>query len=225
MGNARTTAWSRTGDRTPVTFLTGALVALVVMLLADALLTWWVRREAAARLENALGVPVEIDVRGWPAALRLPLGRLRSVILRADEVPVGRTTLRELEVELDGVRPRITRDGGWRAATRGGSFTARLDPDGFRALAPLPSEVLDVRFVPSQIRFRLPGGVAVPASVSVEDDLVVLAPEISRLEVLSVLRFAFPLEELPFGASVREVEVVEGALLVRGTVGALELGD
>lgn len=200
------------------------LAALGLLLLADGTLTWWVRREAAGRLEEALGAPVAVDVRGWPAVLRLPLGRLRAVTLRADEVPIGRTTLRELVIELDGVRPRLTDGGDWRIATRGGSFTARLDPDGFRALAPLPDEVLDVRFVPDRVRFRFPGGVEVAATMSVEDEVVVLAPDVERLDLLSVLRIAFPLDELPFGATVREVEVVEGALLVRGTVGALELG-
>lgn len=207
-----------------MTLLIWMAVALGALLITDALMTWWVRREAAGRLEAAIGAPVEVDVRGWPAILRLPLGRLRAVTLRARDVPAGRTNLRVLEVELHGVRPWLTDGSGWRIGSNGGRFTARLDRDGFRDLAPLPDAVVDVRLVADRVRFELPGGVNVPASVRIEGDVVVLIPDVERLEVLSVLRIAFPLEELPFGASVDEVEVVEGALVFRGTVGALEVG-
>lgn len=202
-----------------MTSWTVVLVAVLLLLGVDAALTWWVRQTTARRLAEALGAPVEVHVRGWPATFRLPLGRLRNVVLRATDVPAGRTRLRVLEVVLDGVRPRPTAGGGWEVATTGGSFDARLDPDGFRALAPLPDRVLDVRFVPDRVLFRFPGGVEVAATMSVEDEVVVLAPDVERLDLLSVLRIAFPLEELPFGATVEEVEVVDGAVIVRGAVG------
>lgn len=206
-----------------MTSWTVVLVGVLLLLGVDAALTWWVRQAAARRLAQAVGAPVDVHVRGWPATVRLPLGRLRGVVLRATDVPAGGTRLRVLEVVLDGVRPRPTHGGGWEVATTGGSFSAHLDPEGFRALAPLPDRVLDVRFVPGRVRFRFPGGVEVAATMSVEDQLVVLVPDVERLEVLSVLRVAFPLEELPFGATVEEVEVVEGAVIVRGSVGGFDV--
>lgn len=206
-----------------MTSWTGLLVAVLLLLGVDAALTWWVRQATSRRLAEAVGAPVEVHVRGWPATVRLPLGRLRAVILRATDVPAGGTRLRVLEIVLDGVRPRPTHGGGWEVATTGGSFSARLDPDGFRALAPLPDRVLDVRFVPGRAHFRFPGGVEAAATMSVEDQVVVLVPDVQRLEVLSVLRITVPLEELPFGAAVEEVEVVEGAVIVRGSVGGFDV--
>lgn len=206
-----------------MTALLWAGLAVLVLLVVDGAVTWRVRQTAADRISRSLDAPVDLHVRGWPASLRLPLGRLRSVRVEARGVPAAGTRLTELDVDLRGVRPRSLPGDGLALASTGGRFTARLDPEAFRSLAPLPSSVVRVGFEPGQIRFTLPGGVAVPASVSLDDDVVVLTPEVERLGVLSVLRFAFPLEVLPFGATVDDVHVTTDALLIEGTVGPLQV--
>lgn len=207
-----------------MTALVWAGVAVLVLLVVDGVVTRRVRQTAADRISRSLDAPVDVHVRGWPASLRLPLGKLSTVRVEAREVPTAGMQLTELAVDMSGVRPRsLGGEAGLVVASAGGRFIARLDPEAFRSLAPLPSSVVSIGFEPELIRFGFPGGVSVPASVSLDGDVVVLTPEVERLGPLSVLRFAFPLEELPFGAAVDEVHVRADALLIEGTVGPLEV--
>lgn len=200
-------------------------VAVVVLATADLAFTLLVGWLAGKRLTEALGSQVRVVVRGWPASVRLPLGRLGAVELHATEVPLGDARLRDLEVTLRGVRPATSDGAGLSFRARGGEFVGRLGPDGLRSLASLPNGILDITFDDGRIRLALPGDVGVLAAVGVDEGVIVLRPAGESLGPLSVLRIAFPLEDLPFGATIERVDVEEDALVVEGRVGPVFLGE
>ncbi|MBW3576757.1 MAG: DUF2993 domain-containing protein [Actinobacteria bacterium] len=204
--------------------MTIGLVIAAVVIAVDAAATVVLQRVAGREVSRAMGAGANVRLRGWPAALRLAGGLPTSARIVASEVPMRSTTIARLEIDLDGVRRTGDPGGGTRPhlAVRAGRYSARLDEDALGALMPVP--VRDVEVRDGRVRFSFPGHVTVDTAVEIQDGVLLLRPVAGRIGVVDLIRITPPIGELPFGATIADVETVSGALVIHGGVQGVTLG-
>ncbi|MDP9021231.1 MAG: DUF2993 domain-containing protein [Actinomycetota bacterium] len=207
-----------------MSWVTTVLVIAAVVIAVDAAATVVLQRIAGREVSRVIGAGASVRLRGWPAALRLATGLTTSARIVATEVPVEPTTIARLQIDLEGVRRSGDAHGEERhhLAVRSGRYSARIDDDALAALMPAP--VRDVHVGDGRVRFSFPGDVTVDTAVEVQDGVLLLRPVAGRIGVVDLLRITPPIGELPFGATIADVETVSGALVVHGCVQGVTLG-
>jgi hypothetical protein len=206
------------------------VISLVVLLVLAGLVLavdQWIESTAEARaqeqISERLGTPTEVELRGWPVGLRLLAGSVPEVLVRATDVPVeGRgPRIDELRVRLTDVAIDVRSPGDELPQGETATFTAVIAEASLRELVDLPSSVLDITLEQGSARIAVLGQ-AIPADVVAEDGNVVLRPQLSFAAVLGLDRIPLDLSAQPGGPYVREVEVREDALVLRGELRELE---
>lgn len=195
-------------------------LVLVAAIALDVGATAVIERRVSERVRAELGSgPVDVDLRGWPVAVRLLAGRIPEVGVEAADVPLQarRAVLRRLSAELRDVRVGVDGAGLGAAVAGSGTFSAELSEDQLAALFDAP---LDVTLGEGVIRLSS-AALGIDAAATVLDGIVVVRPASPDLENLFSL--SLPLEDLPDGATVTGVEVGRGILLIEGTVTDLPL--
>lgn len=197
----------------------GVLLALAVVV--DVVVSRMATQRAEQAVEEALGVPAEVELHGWPVGLRLLTGRVERVELRAEDVPLDRAPvdLDSLQVTLRGLRFGIddlrSPPAGLPPAEEG-TFEARLGEDATFALARVPASVASLSISDGAIRLRVLGA-EVAADVRGRDGDVVIVP---RTPFGSLLAQSIPLDLSghPGDPVIEEAEVEGDALVLRGSL-------
>lgn len=187
-------------------------------------------------LADRLGAPVDVELAD---TLLLPVvvGRRDTAVrLHAYDLPVEEASLRELTVELHGVRG----SGGLRPrglVMDGGRFRAVLDERELATLLPLRGVVTRTEVREDGLRLWTVAAVPVDADVIVAGEELLIHPDPAQLSKLLELpglrpihrlvsdsRVRVPLPELPLNASVRELGFTAGQVEIRGVVPPQQLG-
>ena len=189
--------------------------AVALLLVADLAVTELAERTAARQLERSLCGEADVDLDGWPVSARLVAGRVPHVHASVDGArPEGLGgPITRLEVDARDVRL----DGTSVASLGAGAFTATVADAEVGALVDLPVVVDRVEFADGRVVVHAVGGLEVPATVALEDDTVVVTPTLG-FAAFPDLALRVPLDALPEGTTVTDVEVGSGMLVVIGTL-------
>lgn len=200
------------------------IVLLVLLVLVGLLLAvdQWVASTAERRAEDLvseeLGAPADVELRGFPVGLRVLMGSVSEAVVRAEDVPVQRgPRIERLVVRLTDVQ--IARGGGVRELPRAetATFAALVAEEHLRELVTVPASVLDITLEEGRARIELLGR-GVPADVVAEGGNVVLRPRDPIALALGLGRIPIDLSRQTGRPEVREVEVREDALVLRGVL-------
>jgi hypothetical protein len=203
----------------------GCLVVLLAiavgLFLADQAVTRYAEQRVAARIERTLGSPADVDLEGWPVSLRLLQGSVPTARLTATDVPLeGRAVLNRLDVELTDVKVDISdlrRNSKRLPPADEGTFSAQLSAASVAAMIGIPPNLAELQFREGGIRLRA-AGVQVEADVVAERGDVVVRLDGPLARLLGGAEYALDLSGQPGSPSVREVEIRDGVMTVRGTL-------
>jgi hypothetical protein len=214
-----------------VWWLVGLLVLAAALVAADRVSRRLAGEQAAARLADVIGVPVDVAVAGTAAGLQALVGRAPRVDLTAHGIPVGDARIDRLTARLVDVRVRLRPPATVRA--HDGRFAARLSPASVAALAGLP-DVIRLDLTDGGVELRTLGGVTVGASLKIRSGDIVVVPDRGLVGALSQVasqiarvpaEYVIPLSDLPAGARVESLEVTPEALIARGPLDGDRLID
>jgi hypothetical protein len=199
-----------------VVVLLGALVVGV-----DAFVASEAESRAEARVEEALGVPADVTLHGWPVGLRILAGKVERADVVARGVPVEGMPgdIDRLDVRLTGVQVSwsdIRSPESDLPPADSGRFEARLGSDATFGLAQVPRSVASMRIADGAIRLRVLGMEAA-ADVDVQGGEVVIVP---RTVLGGLLATSIPLDvsDQPGGPEVEEAEIDGDVLVLRGVL-------
>lgn len=182
----------------------------------------WVAAEAEDRAEAALrerlGTEVDVELFGWPVGLRLLLGTVpratvSSTGMEASGLRVGRVT-----AELTDVR--VPRRADRLPTAETATFTAVVSEEDLRAALGAPDQILSLRLRPGVVVLSAVG-LEVEADVVARDGAVVVEPRDALSALLSLGSLRVDLSGAPAAPTVREVEVQDGRLLIRGVLAGI----
>jgi hypothetical protein len=192
----------------------GVVVGLA--LVVDVLVARAATERAEERVEEALGVPADVELHGWPVGLRLLTGRVARAEMRAEGVPLEDVPadLEHLAVTLTGIRVGLAELRSPPAdlpPAEDGTFEARLGGDATYALASVPSAVASLSISDGAVRLRVLGA-EVAGDVQARDGDVVIVP---RTPLGALLSRTIPLDLTGQPGDPRiEEAVIEGDVLV-----------
>jgi hypothetical protein len=199
-----------------------AFVLTLVLLLGagigvDAWLTQQAEEKASAQAAALLDADAaEVRLGGWPASLRLLVGSVPEVEVRARGVAVPDHELRlgTLDVVLRDVRLDYADldTGVDRLRGSGGTFTAELDE---AAVGRLAGTVVTLGDGLGEVGEDAP----IEVAASVEEGVVVLRPIGAAPEGATPV--ALPLPRLPGSALVEGARIVPGGLRLHGRIGQI----
>ena len=204
----------------------GCLVVVLAILggglvVGDLALTSYAEERTAARVEQALEAEAEVDLDGWPVALRLLLGSIPTARVTAADVPLKRgATLDRLEVELTDVEVNVAdlrSNPGELPPAASGTFTAQLSEESVAGMLRVPEDVVRVRLRDGVVVLRAAGVRLRAEVVAADGDVVVrLAGPLARL--VGGAQLSIDLSDEPGAPAVDEVEIRHGVMVVRGTL-------
>jgi hypothetical protein len=207
---------------------TGAIVLLAVGLVVVVLATLnvVVARSAETRAEEqatqALGVPVDVRLRGFPVGLRLLSGGRVDATASAQDVPLEGTAATLTQLEVDLVDARVDRAGAGAIEARSATFRAELDDDAVQQLIGIAGRIplTNIELGNGIARFSFAGFALLDATAEIEGGRVVFnltAP------IANLVNVRLQLEELPFGFQAESVEIRRGVLRLTGSAQELRL--
>ncbi len=212
--------------RTVATVAAIALTAIAVLVLVAVVLNVTTansaERRAAEEAEGALGVPVDVELVGFPVGLRLLLGAPVDARLEARDVPLEGTSaqLTRLEVQADDVIVDRGADGGITAERA--LFVAELDDEAVQSLIGIVGRLplTDVELANGVARLAVAGFPLIDATAEIEGGDVVFRVTAPIANLISV---RLELADLPLGFTADDVEIRRGVLRLRGSAEDLRL--
>lgn len=195
------------------------MVTILLLVGAGAAADWYLTGEAeqqvSARVSEALGAPVAVELAGWPVTLRLLTGEVPVVRISAADVSLGEASVRRMDAEVRDVRLRwddLASGGELPVAGGRGTYTAELDEAAVGALAGFPGAL---RFGDGLGQLDM-AGQSVDVTAGVEDGAITFRPVGNVPPGAEAVSVALP--PLPAQATVETVRILPGALRVSGRI-------
>jgi hypothetical protein len=207
--------------------VTAIVVGIVVglVLVVDLGVARMAEARAERRVSDALGVPADVTLHGWPVGLRLLTGRVARAEATAHSVPLEEhdatldrvdVTILRIQLGLDDLRDPPDH----LPPASSGTFEARLTGDATWALASVPRAIADLRIEDGAIRLWTVVAEA-SADVHVRDGTVVIVPR-TPLGVLLTADVPLDISDQPGRPVIEEAFIDEDTLVLRGRL--TELG-
>lgn len=199
-----------------VTALAVAVLLVVGLLVAEHVARTSVLEKVRLAIEEAATAPASLEVPHRPLLLHawrrhVPTARTTITgMALADGAALDRLDVELVDVTLTGPRLRP----GVRART--GTFAAVLDAADLNLLVSLPPGISRVELRAGQVRLRTVAGVAIDTSVELVAGGLRVTPRGGVLRLLPPAGLTVALPDLPFGATITELEPVEGGVRLRG---------
>jgi hypothetical protein len=214
-------------DRRPrtVRLIAGAIVAVLVVVVALILLDRWLVNAGESRAEDRvseeLDAPVEVTFHGSPRGLQMLTGRVERVEVRSTDVHLedSGATLDRLDVTLHGINL------GWRDVldppndlppSDSGTFEARLSDDATWALAQVPRGLASLVIADGAIRLRTLLGEA-SADVLVVNGTLQVIPR-TALGVLLSTPVTIDLSDQPGDPVIESAWIDDDTLVLAGSL-------
>lgn len=199
------------------------VVALTVLgisaFFADQAITTAAERQTAVRVSRALKADAEVDLEGWPVALRMLSGGIPTATVRATDVPLeGGARLDSLDIVLSDVKVNVNdlrnNRGRRLPPARKGTFEAKLGE----------ASVAEMMRLPSAVAVTLENGTAtigaagleVEADVEAREGDIVVSLAGPLAQVLGGAEFPIDLSKQPGAPAVRSVGIEGGVLTLSG---------
>lgn len=215
----------RSVRRLPLVVLLLVLLAGVVVLV-DLLLTSVAEERVAEGLEERLGAPAEVELSGWPVALRVLAGLgVPRVDVHAIDVPARGGELDRLDVTMTGVEVDV---GDLRAGledlppAQRARFEAEVGEAALQRMLRLPAELAGFSLTPGGAELDVAGVAVIEAAITAEDGVVVLTPRSPIAPLLGFGRVPVDLSDQPGRPYVEDVRVEDGGLVLTGTLRGVE---
>ena len=200
------------------------LVVLVVLvaglLVANAAIGRNVEQLAADHAEEAVGVPVDVRLSGWPVGLRLLTGQPVDVRIEARDVPLPDTAavIDRFELELDEVpvdRDLLERPEPELHAAEGRFFVELGDDAVQQLVGPIGRiPLVDIELRSGVARLSVARFAVIDATAEVEDGEIVFRP---TAPIGGFAQVELRIDELPFGFRADDVEIRRGVLRLSGS--------
>lgn len=201
------------------------LVLGIALFFGDQAVTNVAERATAREVSQSLDADTTVDFTGWPVALRMLQGRIPTATVNIKDMPLeqgGR--LDTLDIVLRDVRVNIsdvTSGGDGRLPpARKGTFEAELGEPSVAEAMNLPDAV--TLTLDNQLATLSAAGLKVQAEVAARDgDIIVsLAGPLQR--ILGGAEFPIDLSDEVGAPAVRDVQIDDGVLLLRGDLEEVE---
>jgi len=205
-----------------VTTLAVVLGLAIALVIANGLIAWQIERRIETGLESRVGLPVEVDLSGWPVVPRLLLGSIpqAQVTARNVAVPGIGTSISLVQFTLENVswkdqrrEPLDTPIQAERAR-----FRVEVTQGDLEELLSDQGRMADVRLADGRVRLTVAGGLTANFDVAAKGRGVVLRPEVPVVDFEVYL----PIDPIvPGKARVESVLVENRRLILTGSTEVL----
>ena len=200
----------------------GVVLVLLVLglLVVNAAIGRNAEQLAADHAEEAVGVPVDVRLSGWPVGLRLLTGQPVDVRIEARDVPLPDTAavIDRFELELDEVP--VDRDllAGPEPELHAaeGRFVVELGDEAVQQLVGPVGRIplVDIELRSGVARLSIARFPVIDATAEVEDGAIVFRP---TAPIGGFIQVELRIDELPFGFRADDVEIRRGLLRLSGS--------
>lgn len=200
------------------------ILCAVVAVVADRVIVDLAERRAEAEVVERAGFAADVELQGTLTGLRLLLGTAPLVTADARDVELaGRLRLTRLRAELTDVRVSLDMSA---PTARTADFEAQVDGAALTELLPLTDGVDELRLDGDRLVIVIAGRIELEAGLNVGDgSLLVTLPVLPDIAGAPDVLPRLDLVELPGEPEIREAEIRDGRLILRGVLRELLRDD